>query len=135
MRQGEISGKGGSKSSSQGMASLQRRIPAPVPDEVADRVRLLAEGVFQALDGCGVARIDFLMDDETKEVWFNEINTIPGSLSFYLWEPSGVPFSELVNTLISLAVERFESRVRRVRSFDVNLLEKRAIQGLKGSKS
>ena len=88
MRQGEISGKGGSKSSSQGMASLQRRIPAPVPDEVAEgRVRLLAEGVFQALDGCGVARIDFLMDDETKEVWFNEINTIPGSLSFYLWEP------------------------------------------------
>ena len=135
MRQGTSSWKGGAKSNDRGMASLQRRIPAPVPDEVADRVRELAVGIFQALDGCGVARIDFLMDDETKEVWFNEINTIPGSLSFYLWEPSGMPFSELVNTLVTLAIERFESRVRRVRSFDGNLLEQRASQGLKGSKS
>lgn len=128
------SGKtGGSKSrSASGMASLDRRIPAPIPDEIADRIRDLALRVFNALDGSGVARIDFLMDDATGEVYFNEINTIPGSLSFYLWEPTGLPFADLVEKLLDLAVERFETRSRRVRSFQTNLLDSRATSGLKG---
>ena len=128
------SGKsGGSKSArAAGMASLDRRIPAPVPDATADRIRDLALRSFDALDGSGVARIDFLMDDATGEVFFNEINTIPGSLSFYLWEPTGLSFADLLEELLALAIERFETRSRRVRSFQTNLLDLRASGGLKG---
>lgn len=123
---------GGGKTSEAGMASLDRRIPAPVPEELAGNIRNVATGVFKALDGCGVARIDFLLDDATGEFWFNEINTIPGSLSFYLWEPTGIPFSDLVVELLRLAEERFEERIRRVRTFDSNLLDAKAAGGLKG---
>jgi D-alanine-D-alanine ligase len=127
------SGKSGSKgSSASGMASLDRMIPAPVSAETGQRITGMASRVFDALDGCGVARIDFLMDDSTGDVYFNEINTIPGSLSFYLWEPTGLPFADLLERLLELAVERFESRSRRVRSFETNLLSERAAGGLKG---
>ena len=124
--------RGGGQKSAAGMASLDRRIPAPIAEEVADRIRAHARAIFSALDGCGVARIDFLMDDETSQVWFNEINTIPGSLSFYLWEPTGLSFGELVEELLRLAEERFEERIRRVRTFDSNLLDAKAAGGLKG---
>jgi len=75
------------------------------------------------------------MNNDTQEVWFNEINTIPGSLSFYLWKPSGIAFDKLVERLINLAVAKFEDRSRRVRSYDVNLLAERSAGGLKGGKS
>lgn len=125
-------GKGSKARSEAGMASLDRIIPAPVSEELARRIEELAGRIFDTLDGSGVARIDFLMDDATKDVWFNEINTIPGSLSFYLWEPTGVPFGELLEHLLELAIERFETRSRRVRTFDTNLLDARASGGLKG---
>ncbi len=124
-----------SKSMGEGMASLGRVIPAPVTEDEAVLIREMALKVFAALDCSGVVRIDFLMDAITGEVWFNEINTIPGSLSFYLWEPTGVPFDSLVQTLVDLAIHRFEERTRRVRSYDVNLLAERSAKGLKGSKS
>jgi len=117
------------------MASLSRLIPAPVTEEVATKISRMAETIFKALDCSGVVRIDFLMDRGSSEIWFNEINTIPGSLSFYLWEPTGLSFIELVERLISIAVDRFESRVRRVRTYDVNLLSERSASGLKGNKS
>ncbi|MDA0379200.1 MAG: D-alanine--D-alanine ligase [Bacteroidetes bacterium] len=117
--------RGGSRKGAAGMASLDRRIPAPIEEDTA-------RTVFAALDGCGVARIDFLMDNASGEVFFNEINTIPGSLSFYLWEPTGLAFPDLVMELLRLAEERFEERIRRVRSFDSNLLDARATGGLKG---
>ena len=124
--------RGGSTKGAAGMASLDRRIPAPIPEEMAESIRQLARTVFAALDGCGVARIDFLVDNASGEVFFNEINTIPGSLSFYLWEPAGLGFPELVLELIRLAEYRFEERVRRVRTFESNLLSTRASGGLKG---
>ena len=72
------------------------------------------------------------MDNVTKQVWFNEINTIPGSLSFYLWKPAGIPFDELVQELVTIAIAKFEDRSRRVRSYEVNLLAERASGGMKG---
>lgn len=120
---------------SSGMASLDRLIPAPLDEDMAERIRELAVQSFAALDGAGVARIDFLMDAETGDVYFNEINTIPGSFSFYLWEPAGLPFRELLSELIDLAFERFEENNARVQSYDINLLQERAVRGLKGSKS
>lgn len=137
-----MSGDAGEKStgvkrseSAGGMASQDRLIPAPVSEDVASRVRKLAVQIFQLLGCAGVARIDFLMDDETGAIYFNEINTIPGSLSFYLWKPSGVEFPDLVERLIQIGLSRYASRSNRVRSYDVNLLEERAARGLKGSKS
>jgi len=125
-------GKGTKGGVEAGMASLDRIIPAPVSGQVTKHITDLAGRIFDALDASGVARIDFLMDDATHDVWFNEINTIPGSLSFYLWEPTGVPFGELLEQLLELAVERFETRSRRVRTFETNLLDTRAAGGLKG---
>ena len=143
MRQGPGEGKvGGAKSfgvergeeeaGGTGMASLDRLIPAPISKELAEQIEGLAKSVFKALDCSGLVRIDFLMNDKSKQVWFNEINTIPGSLSFYLWKPAGIPFDELVQKLVELALEKFEDRSRRVRSYEVNLLAGRSGAGLKG---
>ncbi|MEZ4699597.1 MAG: D-alanine--D-alanine ligase family protein [Rhodothermales bacterium] len=128
------SGSKGAKqpaSPSEGMASLDRIIPAPIAPEQTAAVQELAVRVFKLFECAGLARIDFLMDGETGEVFFNEINTIPGSFSFYLWEPSGVPFDELAHRLIQLALARHREKNRRVRSYDVNLLALRASGGAK----
>ncbi len=117
-----------------GMASLDRRIPAPISDDLTDRIQKLSVDIFQMLGCAGVARIDYLMDDRTGEIYFNEINTVPGSFSFYLWEPSGVPFDALVEELISIALRRYDARFNRIRSYDVNLLAQRAAGGLKSAK-
>ena len=123
------------EASAGGMASLDRIIPAPLPDEQTDYMRALAVRVFQLFECGGVARIDFMIDDETGKVYFNEINTIPGSFSFYLWEPSDVPFQELLHRMIELARRRHRERNGRIRTYDVNLLSEHSLRGLKGSKT
>ncbi len=127
---GASGAKGGKQAASapasEGMASLDRVIPAPVSPEQTAAIQALAVKVFQLFECAGLARIDFLMDGATGQVYFNEINTIPGSFSFYLWAPSGVPFDELAHRLIQLALQRHREKNRRVRSYDVNLLAMRA---------
>jgi D-alanine-D-alanine ligase len=117
-------GKGKGRAESEGMASLDRRIPAPISDELTAEVWRLAVQAFIATDCAGVARVDFLVDPESGTIRVNEINTIPGSLSFYLWEPSGVPFPTLIDRLIELAFERHRERQRTTYSYDSALLEK-----------
>ena len=119
---------------SEGMASLDRVIPAPLSEGKTKEIRSLAVQVFQLFECAGVARIDFLMNSATQEVYFNEINTIPGSFSFYLWEPSGIPFSQLVNALIQMAFKRHKDQLKYVRTYDTNLLAMRA-SGTKGKKA
>jgi D-alanine-D-alanine ligase len=119
---------------SAGMASLDRMIPAPLSEEKTKYIRDLAVRIFQLFECGGVARIDFMIDDSSGQVYFNEINTIPGSFSFYLWDPTGVPFDELVHRMIELARKRHRERNSRVRSYDVNLLSVRSLKGLKGGK-
>ena len=105
------------------MASLTRRIPAAdLPDLTAEVQRLAVEA-FKAVDCAGVARIDFLVDPASGRIAVNEINTMPGSLSFYLWEPSGVPFPALIDRLIELALERHRERQQTTYSFDSSLLQ------------
>jgi D-alanine-D-alanine ligase len=118
----------------QGMASLERIIPAPLDPLQTQVIQELAVRIFQLFECAGVARIDFLLDDESSQVYFNEINTIPGSFSFYLWEPAGLPFDALMDELIRLAQKRHREKNGRVRSYDVNLLSLRSLQGLKGAK-
>ncbi|MBQ7958288.1 MAG: D-alanine--D-alanine ligase, partial [Oscillospiraceae bacterium] len=82
----------------------------------------------------GVSRIDFLMDTKTGEFWLNEINTIPGSLSFYLWEPTGMKYTELLDKLVSLALKRHRTNERINYSYDTNILSQCGSFGSKGSK-
>lgn len=94
-------------------------IPAPLPDDLAQHIRQLAIRAFLALDCAGMARVDFLLDRDTLDVYVNEINTIPGftAISMYpkLWEASGLPYPALIDRLIELALERHEEK-RRTRT-------------------
>jgi D-alanine-D-alanine ligase len=98
------------------------RIPAPIAPAVADQVRKLAVQAFKAIDGAGLARVDFLLSDTTGELYLNELNTLPGftTISMYpkLWEATGIAYDELVERLIELARERQEDRVRSQRTYD-----------------
>lgn len=125
-----ISGGKGSK----GMQSLKRLLPAPISPELRERVRHYACEAFLALDCAGVARIDFLMDGKSGEIWVNEINTIPGSLAFYLWEATGKQYSELLDEMVALALKRSRSTAELSYSIDTGIL-KNFIGGSKGSKS
>jgi D-alanine-D-alanine ligase len=117
-------GKGAGDSAEAGMASLTRRIPAPISDDLTAEVQRLAVEAFKAVDCAGLARIDFLVDPVSGRIAVNEINTMPGSLSFYLWEPSGLPFPQLLDRLIELAQERHRERQLTTYSFDSALLQK-----------
>ncbi len=98
------------------------RIPAPLPNGVAEQVRELAVRAFRAIDGAGLARVDFLFSETTGELYLNELNTMPGftAISMYpkLWEATGIPNEELVERLIELALERQADRVRSQMTFD-----------------
>ena len=101
----------------------QLLIPAPLTAEQTQLVRQLASQAYTALDCAGMARVDFLMDRCTEQIWLNELNTIPGftPISMYpkLWEASGISYAELIDRLIQLAIERYEDRKRSATSFDV----------------
>ncbi|MBR2991151.1 MAG: D-alanine--D-alanine ligase [Solobacterium sp.] len=129
------SGKNGAKGTpSKGMASAARIVPAPLDDAQTAYIKELALKTFRVLGCAGVCRIDFLMDAETKTVYVNEINTIPGSLSFYLWKEAGVSFPELMDRLVDIALERERRRSRMTFSYDSNLLAAYNANGTKGSK-
>lgn len=122
--------EGGSK----GMASADRIIPADISDELRDRIQELALSAFRVFRASGVARLDFLVNADTQEVWFNEINTIPGSFSFYLWQESGIDMKALLLELIDIALRRHRQKTGRIRSYETNLLSEKAARGIKGLK-
>lgn len=119
--------KGGAKGSSgykgAGMANLSRKIPADLSPEKREEIRELAVKSFKALGCNGVSRIDFMIDEEEDKLYFNEINPIPGSLSFYLWEPVGVPYKELLDRMIQLALKRTRIEESLTFTFDTNILK------------
>ena len=121
-------------SGSKGMASVSRRIPAALTPEKREEVRELAVRSFKALGCNGVSRIDFMIDADTDKLYFNEINTIPGSLAFYLWEPVGVPYKELLDRMIQLALKRERTEESLTFTFDTNILNQASFGGSKGSK-
>lgn len=119
---------------SKGMASLSRAIPAHISDEMRETIRSMAVKAFQCMGCNGVARIDFLIDKSNGKVYLNEINTIPGSLSFYLWKPVGVSYPQLLERMIQLALKRQRENDRLTFSFDTNVLAGVKLGGSKGSK-
>lgn len=111
---------GGSKNS--GMASLDRKIPADISEDMTKRIQDLAVKTFKHLGCSGVSRIDFMIDKDTDELYINEINTLPGALSFYLWEATDKSFTAEVDELIELAFKRQRERDSRVYSYSENIL-------------
>ena len=116
--------------SSNGMASTNRILPARLDDKLTEEVRNLSKQIFRILNSTGVVRIDFLVDSKTKKVYTNEINTIPGSLSFYLWEASGKTYTEMLDEIINLAIKTYKKRKVKVFSFESNILSN--FNGTKG---
>lgn len=98
-------------------------IPAELDVATAQRAQQLAVASFKAIDGAGMARVDFLLDRESGELYLNEVNTIPGftKISMYpkLWEASGLSYSELIDRLIELALERQADKNRTERHYEV----------------
>ena len=130
-------GKGGSKrggAKSQGMGSTVREIPARLPQQTAEHIRDTAVDTFKTLGCDGVARIDFMIDEATGKVYVNEINTIPGSLSFYLWEASGVSFDRLIDRLVDIALRRSREASFKITSYKENIFNYSLGDGTKGAK-
>lgn len=127
-------GGGGKSGGSKGMASLKRKIPADISPEQEETIRTLAVDAFRSLGCNGVTRIDFMIDMATDKIYINEINTIPGSLAFYLWEPKGVKYPELLERMIQLALKRHRQAAKINYTFDSNILSMGGSFGAKGSK-
>jgi D-alanine-D-alanine ligase len=102
----------------------QLLIPAPISADLTQKVQQIALGACAVVDCAGMARVDFLLDKHSDEIWLNEINTIPGftPISMYpkLWEASGISYADLIDRLIQLALERHQDRLRSATPFDVS---------------
>lgn len=136
---GKTKGKSGIKfKSSKGMVSASRVVPAKIDDSIKKEIEEIAVKAFKALKSSGVVRIDFLVDTKTNKVYINEVNNIPGSLSFYLWEPIGKDYSELLDDIINIGIKDYKHRVAKTHSFETNILkgftELGGVKGMKGSK-
>ena len=126
--QGKTKGSAGSK----GMVSASRIIPARLSDKMTEDIKETSKKVFRTLNLGGVCRIDYLIDKKHNKFYVNEPNTIPGSLSFYLWEPVGKSYTKLLDEMINIAIKDFKNRSSKTYSFDTNILNN--CNGLKGSK-
>jgi len=120
---------GGSKG--RGMQSAKRIIPAPIDPDLTEDIQTAAINAFKSLNASGVVRIDFFVRPSEKKFYVNEINPIPGSLSFYLWEPTGVDFPELVTTLVEIALKRHGEKRRSTFTFSSSLLSTNPLGGTK----
>ena len=121
--------KGGKVSSSKGMASASRKLPADLSKKMREEIEEVAVKAFKALGSSGNSRIDFLIDEENEKVYINEINSIPGSLAFYLWEEKGVNFTRMLEDMINIGVKDYKKRVSKTHSFETNILKGFAANG------
>lgn len=117
---------------SKGMASAKRIIPAPIKKKTKKLIENYTKKFFAEIDGTGIARVDYLVSKDEKKVYFNEINTLPGSLSFYLWKGKNMNFGKLVTKLVEYALERKKQRDTLTTTFKSNILE--SFKGQKGIK-
>jgi D-alanine-D-alanine ligase len=117
-----------------GMKGAERKIPAPIPDELTQRIQQMAIAAFDAVDGRGTARVDFLVDLEQDTVFLNEINTLPGSMAFYLWQEEGLSPADVVDELIELAFDAYAEKRKTVYNYKTGLIAHAAARGLKGVK-
>ncbi len=113
--------RGGGKKS--GMASASRRIPAPISASTFEKLQVISKRVAEIFDFTGVVRIDYFVNPSTEEIFLTEPNTIPGSMSFYLWQATQKPYPQLIDELVTIAQHRAEYQKTLTRSYETNLLE------------
>ena len=123
---------GGSK----GMASLHRVLPAPIEDGLKNHIQEMSRTIFRLLDCKGVVRIDYMFDRQSEKTYITEINTIPGSLAFYLWENAGMPYSSLIDRMVCCAEKAHEDKNRANYAYTSDILNGFSFgtKGAKGSK-
>ena len=126
--------KGKLKGASKGMASASRIIPARIDKKMEEQIKETSKQVFKSLNLSGVCRIDYLIDKKTNKYYVNEPNTIPGSLAFYLWEPVGKKYEDLLDDLLTLSIKDYKNRSKKIYSFESNILSNIGIKGIKGIK-
>lgn len=133
---GSDSSKGSSKFSngSKGMVSASRVIPAKISDDLKNKIEETSKRAFKALGASGVVRIDYLYDKKADKLYINELNSIPGSLSFYLWTPLKKKYPELLDDMIGIAVKRYKNKMKKTTIFDSNILSSCGVKGAKGMK-
>lgn len=123
---------------SKGMASTNRKLPAELPEKTRKEVEEIAVKAFKALGAAGNSRIDFLIDEKTNKVYINEINSIPGSLAFYLWDAKDIDFTQVLDDMINIGIKDYKKRVSKTHSFESNILQGFAAnggaKGMKGAK-
>lgn len=127
--------KGKLKGPSKGMASASRIIPARLDEKITAEVQNYAKEAFKILGLSGVCRIDFLIDSKTNKVYINEPNTIPGSLSFYLWEKTNKTYTELLDEMVTIAIKNYKAKSKKTTTFETNILSNfGGTKGVKGIK-
>ena len=134
---GKVKGKmsGPVKGASKGMASTNRKLPAELDDETRKEVERVATEAFKVLGSSGNSRIDFLIDRKDNKVYLNEINSIPGSLAFYLWDAKDINFTKVLDDMINIGIKDYKKRVSKTHSFESNILQGFASNGgVKGAK-
>lgn len=109
--------------SGKGMKGSRRKLPADISEELTRHIQSLAIKAFQAIDGRGMARVDLLIDSKTEQVYVNEVNTIPGSMAFHLWQAIGLTPVQVADNLLQLALDAWEDKKRTVFSYPTSLLE------------
>lgn len=117
-----------------GMKSADRIIPAPIDEALTQRIQDISLAAFRAVDGRGIARIDYLVKPDSGEIYLNELNTMPGSLAFYLWQASGISSGELVDKLVKLAQNAQADKRRNMYDYKTSLIDVAAARGIKGTK-
>lgn len=126
------------KGASKGMASTNRKLPADLSKKLREEIEEIAVKAFKALGTSGNSRIDFLIDEKTNKVYINEINSIPGSLAFYLWDAKDINFTQVLDDMIQIGIKDYKKRVSKTHSFDTNILQGFAanggVKGIKGAK-
>lgn len=113
-----------------GKESSRRIIPADIEDDIRERIEELAKESFIAIDCSGNSRIDFLLD-ENNNIFINEINTLPGSIAFYLWEKKGYPFNKLIDEMINIAIEIHKDKNENMYIYEADLFNKVHLGGTK----
>lgn len=127
--------KSGAKTGNQTQEFANKKIPADISEEKSEEIQNLTKEVFKVLGCSGFARVDYLIDTKTDKVYVNEINTIPGALSFYLWEATGKSFEEKLDQAIDIALKRYRERESLTFSYDQNILAMQGgTKGTKGAK-
>lgn len=120
---------------SKGMASLKRVLPAPIEPELRDKVQKLSVEIFNNMDCKGVVRIDYMYDAASDGLYITEINTLPGSMAFYLWEATGLPYRKMIDKLVEFAMEAKKDKDDSNYAYSSNILSEVSLGGKTGAKN